>query len=84
MGWAARSNPNSKWNKKRAGQAVHPASTSVASPISNSSNAVKAPTPVKRDEPMVIEINLRSLWGILCRVLKLSTPRLSQSPAPIS
>lgn len=87
MGWAERSNPNSMWNKTRAGKAVHPASTNVASPISNTSNqAVQVPTPINRDEPVVIELNPKSAWALfkefLCR--RLNIRQVPQSPAPQS
>ena len=77
MGYAERLNPNSEWNRKR----VLNMQSNFASPISNQ-KVNQASTPVKRDEPMVIQITLKSIWGFLCRMLK-PTPR-SQSPAPIS
>ena len=81
MGWAERCNPNSGWNRKRAMNM----SSSIASPISSEPKATVS-TPIKRDEPMVIEITPRSLWMLfkefLCR-LKLA-PKPPQSPAPTS
>lgn len=82
MGYASRQNPNSKWNRKRALNV----SSQIASPISNNPELSKATTPVKQDEPMVIEITLKSIFllfkDFLCRTLKLS--RQPQSHAPIS
>lgn len=69
MGWAERANPNSEWNKKRVGRAVGTDTLQVASPITNESTVTKVQTPVKRDEPKVIEITRKSIWGSLCRML---------------
>lgn len=86
MGWAERCNPNSEWNKKRALNM----SSNFSSPILSESNAVQKvsiPVPVKRDEPMVIEITPKSVWSLfkefLCRMLRL-TPKPLQSHAPTS
>lgn len=82
MGYAERGNPNSQWNQKRVG---HPMTHNVqmASPISNTTKT-KAVTPARRqDEPMVIEITLRNMWNLLCRMLNLFKPQKT-SPAPNS
>lgn len=80
MGYAARNNQNSKWNKKR----VMNLSSTVASPISNNPNKLKVQTPLHEGEPVVIEITPRNLFrflkDFLCRTLNLRR----QSPAPIS
>ena len=82
MGYAERLNPKSDWNKKRTMNM----SSNIASPISNSPIVTKVSIPVKRDEPMVIQITPKRLWSLfkefLCRTLKL-TPS-PQSPAPTS
>ena len=74
MGWAERMNQNSAWSKKRTMNL----SSQVASPVLNSPQVTQVSTPayVKRDEPMVIEINFQSIWSFLCRILK---TRRSQS-----
>lgn len=83
MGWAARSNPNSKWNKDRAGKMSLPDAVQVASPITTApKNFAKAPTPAKQGELMVMELTLQNIWGSLCRMLK-SALRF-QSPAQTS
>lgn len=81
MGKAERNNPNSKWNKRRTASPEAPVSQ-VASPISTDSKKFsKAVTPVSQDEPMVMELTLSNIWGLLCRMLRLPRP---QSPAPTS
>ena len=61
MGWAARSNPNSIWNKKRASEVSAPISTLTTDKkhIDN----VKVSTP-QRDEPVVIEITPKSVLSL--------------------
>ena len=64
MGWAERRNPNSYWNRSRNSDIPFKAGT---------------PAPVRQDEPMVIELTLKNIWGILCRRFR---PNQSRSPAP--
>lgn len=66
MGWAERNNPNSQWNKKRTMNMT----SSVASPIT-SNPPKQVQTPAMRDEPMVIELTLKNVWGFLCRMLRI-------------
>lgn len=86
MGYAERFNENSKWNKKRTMNM----SSEVASPILNSPTVskVSTPAPVKRDEPMVIEITPKSVFllfkDFLCRTLNRLNPNQSRSLAPTS
>ena len=78
MGWAERSNPNSEWNRKRAGIAVLPASTQTT----QKENFVQAPTPIKQGEPVVVELSLKTIWDYLCRRLKtLFSKKLNPSHA---
>lgn len=70
MGWAARNNPNSHWNKKR-----NTASQSDPSKVITSQNtAVKVPTPRSADEPIVIELTLSNIWGLFRQWLKKHRP----------
>lgn len=81
MGWAARSNLNSRWNKSRVGSPIAH-NVQMSSPISNEVKQTKATIPARRqDEPMVIEINLRNIWGLLCRMLNLLKPKAQASHA---
>lgn len=91
MGWAAKLNTNSHWNKKRAGQIDHalqshkldianPSSAKVASPISNDSKSVWASIPAKQDEPIVIELTMKNIWNLLCSMLKTPKPLLGHAP----
>ncbi len=79
MGWAARRNQNSTWNKKR----VLNMESTIASPVSTVPDKVMTPAPARPDEPFVIELTFRNVWNLLCRTLK---PSRSQSPnlKPIS
>ena len=83
MGYAERLNPNSTWNKKRSMNI----SSDFASPISNVSKVNKVQTPVKQDEPMVIQITSRGIFSafkdFLCRMLRLFSLR-RQNHAPTS
>ena len=87
MGWAEKSNPDSLWNKKRGGSIVSPVSVNVSSPISNSPVVSKVSIPVKQDEPMVMQITPRGVFGLfkdfLCRMLNLDQNQ-RRSPAPTS
>lgn len=74
MGWAARSNPNSTWNKKRMGNTQVP---QLATQTTTKQH-IQATTPARRDEPMVIELSFKTLWDKLWHKLK---PRQSTSPA---
>ena len=82
MGYAERSNPNSDWNKKRVGAQDF----SISSQTTNKQNITKVSIPARRDEPVVIEINPKSLWMLfkefLCRSLK--STRSPQSLEPTS
>lgn len=72
MGYGERSNPKSKWNQKRMGRIDLPASTQTT----QKENFNQASTSL-RNEPVVIEFSLRSIWESLCR-------RFKRSPEPIS
>lgn len=65
MGWAERANQKSAWNKKRQTKIDIPLSTQTTQ-----KQNFQATTPVKLDEPVVIEFSLKNFWGILCRRLK--------------
>ena len=69
MGWAARKNLNSKWNRNRNGDQAAP--------------EIKASIPVSQDEPVIIELTLKNIWGLLCRKL-IPTRNLPQNLAPTS
>lgn len=76
MGWAEKSNINSRWNRKRV------ASTGpVISAQTTQKTEVKALTPAQQGEPLIYELSLRNIWGSICRRLK---PKLPQNPAPTS
>lgn len=79
MGYAARMNPNSNWNKKRAMNMEFSGQTTFK-------EQVKAETPRNADEPMVIQITPGSIFTLfkefLCRMLKL--PKRPPSLAPNS
>lgn len=77
MGWASRSNLNSKWNKKRQTQIDTPVSTQTTQ-----KQNFQVTTPAKSDEPVVIEFSLKNIWGILCRSLRQKSH--SQDLAPNS
>lgn len=83
MGWAERCNPKSEWNRKRTMNM----SSEIASPITTAPIATKATTPVKQDEPMVIQITPKSIFTLfkefLCRILSLFKKQQT-SPAPIN
>lgn len=53
MGYAARLNPKSKWNRSRN---------------SDQQQEVRVLTP-SQGEPVVIELSLKNLWGFLCHRL---------------
>lgn len=64
MGYAARANLNSLWNRKRKADIVTAPATT--------------PAPVRQDEPFVIELTPRNIWRLLCRRLK--NPPQSPAP----
>lgn len=79
MGFGARNNPNSLWSRKKATEVKDPSSVQVASPITTAQKVQMVTTPARPDEPMVIELTLKNVWGLLCRKLKKSPS--PQSPA---
>lgn len=85
MGREERNNPRSLWNQKRANKPVLPASTQVASPVSTEQKSfVKASIPAGQDEPFVMELTLKNVWGLFCRMLNRQAPRHLQNHAPTS
>ena len=80
MGWAERSNPKSEWNKKRAGLVEVPCSTQTT----QKQKFIEASTPINRDEPVIVQLTLKNLWGILCHRLNLIFRKHSPSHAPTS
>lgn len=77
MGFAQRGNPNSEWNKKRRGNMDTPISVQTT----DKKNLVMATNPSGKDEPMVMELTPKNIWGNLWHMLK---PRRPQSPAQTS
>lgn len=75
MGWAERNNPNSEWNKKRAGNIAF-------SSQSTQKTNFKVPTPV-RDEPMVVELSSKTIFSFFKDFLW-SPFKHRRSPAPTS
>ena len=80
MGYAARQNTKSVWNKKRT---MNMEST-IASPVSTSPEKVTTPAPARPDEPIVIELSLRNIWSLLCNMLRPAKSNRPLSPAPTS
>ena len=76
MGYAEKRNIKSKWNKKRIGTPSIPDSTQTT----QKENFVQVSTPHK-DEPVVVELNLRNIWGWLCRRL---IPKKKTHPVPMN
>ena len=78
MGFAERSNPRSEWNKKRMGNTDN----SLSVQTTDKKHLVTAPNPSRtKDEPMVMELTLKNIWGYLCRMLLFQR---RPSPAPTS
>ena len=65
MGWAARLNPRSNFNKNKTTEQI---------------KQVETP-PQKTGEPAIIELSLTNLWEILCRRLNLTRKKPLQNPA---
>ena len=78
MGYAARQNLQSKWNKRRVSRTELPDSTQTT----QKENFVQVMTPHK-DEPVVVELTLKNIWGTLCRRL-IPKKKLPQSQEPTS
>lgn len=76
MGWAARNNIKSRWNKNRVGKIEIPASTQTT----QKEKVVQASIPPSQDEPVVIEISFKNIWEMICRRLSLSK-KVQQNPA---
>lgn len=76
MGWAARQNPKSDWNKKRMTAVVSEPSKVVTS----QNTAVKVQTPRNADEPIVIELSISNIMGLLRSWLKSLKHRPNHAP----
>ena len=68
MGWGEKNNPTSLWYRKRVGKEKMILSTQTTD--KKHVNQVSTPATIRRDEPLVIEINFKNIWRILCQKLK--------------